>query len=202
MLAPLSVPQVTDSHRQGSFGMPESRRRAVVRLACAAQESRRYGAAAMTLDVRRATKKDLKPVARLAAQLIALHHQWDPQRFFTVENSEEGYAWFLGTQLKAKNAVVLLATVDSEIAGYLYGTVESRDWAMFLDDHGVVHDVLVDERFRRQGVAKALMIAGLKELEAMGAPRIVLHTATANTQAQALFETLGFRRTMVEMTRG
>jgi hypothetical protein len=36
---------------------------------------------------------------------------------------------------------------------------------------------------------------------AKGAPRIVLHTAASNADAQALFARLGFRRTMVEMTR-
>jgi ribosomal protein S18 acetylase RimI-like enzyme len=34
-----------------------------------------------------------------------------------------------------------------------------------------------------------------------GAPRVVLGTAEQNEPAQRLFERLGFRRTMVEMTR-
>jgi ribosomal protein S18 acetylase RimI-like enzyme len=35
----------------------------------------------------------------------------------------------------------------------------------------------------------------------MGAPRVLLHTAVQNEQAQALFSKLGFRSTMLEMTR-
>ena len=38
-------------------------------------------------------------------------------------------------------------------------------------------------------------------LAAMGAPRVVLHSATQNVAAQRLFARLGFRPTMVEMTR-
>ena len=34
-----------------------------------------------------------------------------------------------------------------------------------------------------------------------GAPRVVLHTAALNEAAQRFFERLGFRRTMIEMTR-
>jgi ribosomal protein S18 acetylase RimI-like enzyme len=40
-----------------------------------------------------------------------------------------------------------------------------------------------------------------KRLEAMGAPRVLLLSATQNTEGQALFAKLGFRHTMVEMTR-
>ena len=38
-------------------------------------------------------------------------------------------------------------------------------------------------------------------LEDHGAPRVMLWSAEANPDAQRLFERLGFRRTMVEMTR-
>ena len=35
----------------------------------------------------------------------------------------------------------------------------------------------------------------------MGVPRVLLWSAAPNENAQRLFERLGFRRTMVEMTR-
>jgi len=43
--------------------------------------------------------------------------------------------------------------------------------------------------------------AALEWLESRGAPRVVLMSASRNEGAQRLFERLGFRRTMVEMTR-
>jgi ribosomal protein S18 acetylase RimI-like enzyme len=156
----------------------------------------------MSLTVRRAEPHDLVAIARLGAQLIALHHQWDARRFFAIEHPEEGYRWFLGTQLATSKALVLVAVFDGRVAGYLYGTVEPRDWNMLLDEHGTVHDLFVGEPFRGRGVARALLSEGLARLEAMGAPRIVLNTALGNAPAQALFESFGFRRTMVEMTRG
>ena len=54
---------------------------------------------------------------------------------------------------------------------------------------------------RRRGVAAALVTALVDALVAKGAPRVVLHTAAGNAIAQALFGRLGFRPTMVEMTR-
>ena len=51
--------------------------------------------------VRPATRADLPAVARLAAQLVRLHHGFDPQRFLCVEPLEPGYERFLaGEKLK------------------------------------------------------------------------------------------------------
>jgi RimJ/RimL family protein N-acetyltransferase len=41
----------------------------------------------------------------------------------------------------------------------------------------------------------------MKRLVALGAPRVVLHTAAKNEAAQRMFAKLGWRPTMVEMTR-
>ena len=41
----------------------------------------------------------------------------------------------------------------------------------------------------------------MKRLASLGAPRVVLMTATQNTNAQQLFHRMGFRTTMLEMTK-
>jgi ribosomal protein S18 acetylase RimI-like enzyme len=147
-------------------------------------------------------KTDLDAVARLGAALVRLHHQYDPRRFFTTDDPEGGYKWFLGTQMKNADVVLLVAEVDGEIAGYLYASLEERDWARLVDAHGAINDVYVDERYRRRGVARTLVSAGVAALEEKGVKRVLLSSAWPNTEAQALFEACGFRRTMVEMTRG
>jgi ribosomal protein S18 acetylase RimI-like enzyme len=45
------------------------------------------------------------------------------------------------------------------------------------------------------------MEAAIEWLRERGAPRVMLWTAQQNDGAQRLFDRLGFRRTMVEMTR-
>lgn len=153
-------------------------------------------------EVRPVTPADLPAVARLAAQLLAYHHAVDPLRFFHVENAEQGYAWWLGRQLEDASAAVVCAVDEGgRVVGYAYGTLEERDWNMLLDAHGALHDVLVDESVRRRGVGELLVLEVCRRLEAMGAPRVVLSTAVQNAQARALFGKLGFRETMVEMTR-
>jgi ribosomal protein S18 acetylase RimI-like enzyme len=66
---------------------------------------------------------------------------------------------------------------------------------------GEIYDVVVDPDHRRQGVGTELFAAVLAKLKALGAPRVVLFTADKNHDAQAMFAKVGFRRTMIEMTR-
>lgn len=114
---------------------------------------------------------------------------------------EEGYAWFLGTQLREDDVVVFVAEREAQIVGYVYAALEPQSWKELREACGYIHDVVVGESGRRSGVATALMEAAINWLRERGAPRVVLGTAQANDGAQRLFERLGFRRTMVEMTR-
>lgn len=58
--------------------------------------------------------------------------------------------------------------------------------------------------YERQGHSRneqALIDAAIEWLRSRGAPRVVLWSVERNEAAQRLFARLGFRRTMVEMTR-
>jgi ribosomal protein S18 acetylase RimI-like enzyme len=151
--------------------------------------------------VRLAAQQDLPTLGRLGAMLVRYHRDLDPRRFMDIQTVETGYARFLGSQLKSQDAVVLCATLEDRIVGYAYGTVEGRDWNALLDAHGALHDIIVDPSARRGGIGEALVLEMCSRLEALGAPRVVLHTAVQNAAAQKLFAKLGFRSTMIEMTR-
>jgi GNAT superfamily N-acetyltransferase len=154
------------------------------------------------IAIRRARKADLPALGRLGALLIRVHHGFDRDRFMAPgADPASGYAWFLGTQLEDKDAVILVAEHGEEIAGYVYAAVEPRSWKELREECGFVHDVVVDERFRRAGIAIALVEAVAAWFRSRGVPRIVLWTAERNDAAQRLFGRLGFRRTMLEMTR-
>jgi ribosomal protein S18 acetylase RimI-like enzyme len=96
---------------------------------------------------------------------------------------------------------VLVAEQLGEVIGYVYAALEPVSWKELRDACGFIHDIAVDARGRRIGVATALMEAAIAWLKEHGAPRVILGTAEQNVAAQRLFTRLGFRRTMVEMTR-
>jgi ribosomal protein S18 acetylase RimI-like enzyme len=60
---------------------------------------------------------------------------------------------------------------------------------------------MVEAGERRQGTGRALGQSLIEALTALGAPRVVLYAAARNKAAQKLFQAMGFRPTMSEMTR-
>jgi ribosomal protein S18 acetylase RimI-like enzyme len=152
--------------------------------------------------VRPARPDDLPAVSRLAAELVRLHHRLDPPRFLLVEPIEDGYQWFFSRELKREGALILVAedSTDGRLLGYAYGTLEPRNWNDLLDACGKLNDLYVDGAARRRGAGRALVHEMFAALKARGAPRVVLLSAWRNPEAHAFFESLGFRRTMLEMT--
>ena len=154
------------------------------------------------IAIRRATTADVPSLGRLGALLLRMHYSFDPERFMAPGASpEEGYAWFLGTELRDDDVVVMVAEQEGVVIGYVYAGLEPRSWKELREACGFIHDVVVEERGRRSGIATALVEAAVQWLHERGAPRVMLWTAEKNEGAQRLFARLGFRRTMVEMTR-
>jgi len=152
--------------------------------------------------VRRATRADLPALGRLGAHLMRVHHEFDQRRFVApVGNPEAGYAHFLGTQIDVDNATVLVADRAGAVVGYAYAGIEPFSWKELRDAAGFVYDIVVDEAERRGGIAGALMEAAIAWVREQGVASVMLWTAAPNEGAQRLFERLGFRRTMIEMTR-
>lgn len=151
--------------------------------------------------IRPATAADEAALGRYGGGLMRQHHDFDPRRFVRVENPEAGYGRFLVSQIGENDVVVLVAERRGEVVGYAYAGLEPMSWKDLRAPCGYLHDVFVDERARGAGAGTALLRAALAWCEERGAPRVVLMSAEGNAAAQRLFATLGFRRTMVEMTR-
>ena len=142
----------------------------------------------------------------MAARLVAMHHDFDPQRFLALPNAATGYARFFSTELASPSVVLLIAVraspTESDVPlGYAYAKLEPRSYNELLEACGKLHDVYVDPQARGHGVGAALVGDVTRRLAVLGAPRVVLLTATQNAAAQRMFARLGFRTTMLEMTR-
>jgi ribosomal protein S18 acetylase RimI-like enzyme len=153
-------------------------------------------------EIRPARPEDLPALARLGAKLAREHHAMDAARFFLPEEPiEDGYAWWLGKELKNRRAAVLAAERRGRVIGYAYGRLEPRDWSTLRDAGGEAVDLWVEPGARGAGLGGRLVEALAAALEARGAERVVLHVASRNPEARRLFRRLGFRPTMLEMTR-
>jgi len=152
--------------------------------------------------VRRATRKDLPHIGRLGALLVEAHHAFDSRRFLPATGrTKDAYAAYLGTQLDAPGAAVFVAEENGDVIGYAYVAAESYDYMALRGPAGVLHDIIVDPERRRGGVGKQLLEAVLAFVLEGGLTQIVLGTAERNEAAQRFFASVGFRPTMIEMTR-
>lgn len=155
------------------------------------------------ITIRPALPADLPAIGRLGALLVQTHHDFDAARFIApTTNTPQGYANFLGTQLKEERVIILAAEREGAVVGYLYAGLEGMDYMALRGPAGAIYDVVVDPAARRQGVGRLLLDAAIERLKEMGAPQVVLSTAEKNEEAQRLFAKAGFRATMIEMTRG
>ncbi|WP_028967933.1 GNAT family N-acetyltransferase [Sphingomonas phyllosphaerae] len=154
-----------------------------------------------TITIRPAASADASILGRLGALLVTLHHDFDPTRFIApTQRTPDLYAAFLDTQRQREDAIVLVAESEGMVAGYTYATLDGNDFMALRGPAGVLHDLIVDPAHRRQGIGRLLAEAARAELTSKGAPRLVLSTAAKNEAARRLFEALGFRATMIEMT--
>jgi ribosomal protein S18 acetylase RimI-like enzyme len=155
-----------------------------------------------SFSIRRATNADIAALGKLGAALLRTHYEFDQQRFMAPRGDPEaGYAWFLGTQLQEEDVAVFVAEQSGMVIGYVYAGLEPQSWKELREAAGFIHDVAVAPEAQRTGIARALVESACEWLRSIGAPRAVLWTAEKNEPAQRLFTRLGFRRTMIEMTR-
>jgi ribosomal protein S18 acetylase RimI-like enzyme len=155
----------------------------------------------MAITIRPANSSDVEALGRMGAALVRQHHGFDAERFMLPDDVESGYRWWLGKELKEREAVVLVAERDGEVLGYAYGRVEPRDWNALRDRCGGLHDIWVEEAARGTGAGTLLAEALVRRFAELGVPRVILMSAAKNEGAQRFFARLGWRPTMVEMTR-
>ena len=139
-----------------------------------------------------------------ASWLVRMHYAFDHDRYMKPGNPEQGYQRWFGTKLDADDMILLVAEEPSIAEGplaYAFVALEGRDYNGLLEPHAKLHDILVDERAQKHGVGEALLNEVFRTAKEKGAPRVLLYTAAQNEAAQRLFHRMGFRTTMLEMTR-
>ena len=152
--------------------------------------------------IRRATPADLPAIGRLGALLVEEHHDFDARRFLAPRpRMPVDYASFIRRQLEAPDSFVWVADDSGDVIGYAFATIEGYDYMALRGPAGVLQDLIVDPERRGRGLGRRLLEAALAHLASRGAPRVVLSAAARNGPAQRLFESAGFRPTMIEMTR-
>jgi ribosomal protein S18 acetylase RimI-like enzyme len=150
--------------------------------------------------IRRATLSDAPAIGALGLRLALQHQGYDAQRFFVFGAKEETFTDFFVEQLQRDDVAILVAEVEGEIVGFVFNRLEPASLVELCDTSGWIHDIFLDESARGHGLGKALLDAAIQALHELGAPIIKLAVSPKNETARRLFEKVGFRATMHEMT--
>lgn len=138
--------------------------------------------------IREATTNDYEKLDRLANQLHELHVKERPDLFAKIEHlySAEKY----DNMLEDPNRILLLAEIEDKVVGVCI--VGVRDQSMMVNlRNAYIRDLVVDESYRHQGIAKKLFVEAEKRAKAAGAVRLDLQVSAFNEGAIHLYEELG-----------
>jgi GNAT superfamily N-acetyltransferase len=136
-----------------------------------------------TLTVRQAALDDLEALVPL----------FDGYRQFYGRASDPSAAReFLLARFNHGQSALFIAHVDDMPVGFtqLYPSFSSVSLARVF----VLNDLFVQEDHRRKGVASKLISAATEFARALGAVRLTLSTAIANTTAQSVYQSAGWKR--------
>jgi GNAT superfamily N-acetyltransferase len=151
------------------------------------------------MTIRPVTAGDWPRIGELAELLVQTHYALDPLRFVhpdTLPGST--YTSRVREEIEQGRAMVQVAADDDRVVGFVFAGIEPGSWKELRHDAGYIQDIVVDGAHRRLGIGRALVASAIDWFAANGVVRVMLWTA--NTDAQRLFLSVGFRPTMIEMT--
>jgi len=113
------------------------------------------------------------------------------RKFYQMNGAEIQAKAFLSLRLKQKDSLILIAFVDQQAAGFVqtYPSFSSVAMKPIL----ILNDLFVNADYRKQGVAKKLMLAVEEKAKQNKIFSVKLATATNNSAAKALYQHLNYQ---------
>jgi ribosomal protein S18 acetylase RimI-like enzyme len=142
--------------------------------------------AEQTAEIRRAGVSDLQLLAPLFDAYRQFYHQ--PADLAVARQ-------YLASRIEREESVVFLATSDT--VGYGFVQLYPSFCSVAAQPIWILYDLFVAPSARGRGHGRRLMEAARSFASETGAQRLVLSTADDNHTAQALYESLGYRRDTV-----
>jgi ribosomal protein S18 acetylase RimI-like enzyme len=126
------------------------------------------------MDVRSFQLSDYQPVIQLLETVLSAE---------CYEQTMEAFA----RQLSWDSELVLVASVDNEIAGIVIGTIDNNK--------GYYYRIAVHPEFQRQGIGKSLIRSLKQRFEQRNVQKILVTMDEHNEPILSLYESLGYAAT-------
>jgi len=152
------------------------------------------------MQIRPATPDDVPQVLPMVRKICDLHRAWDPAKYSFIEGIEARYDGWLRKRAVDPRSVFLVAEREGRgLIAFLIATAEAEIPIYLLKEFGFIHDLWVEPDYRNEGIARQLVMLAIETFRNMGMQQIRLDTAKANEAARKLFESCGFRVSVIEM---
>lgn len=140
------------------------------------------------MTVREMKVTDYEMVDRLMQQLHKEHVEGRPDLYIPMEHifSEKEFEEMVSDDKK----ITILVEENEEVVGICITSMRDRSGMVNMTT-AYVDELVVDEKYRRQGIAKKLCAETEKRAKELGAVRLDLMVWSFNERALKLYESLG-----------
>src|SRR2546428_10872914 len=133
----------------------------------------------MTVEIRRATIKDIKEILPVWGRLAGFHSDLDPA-FTPSPQWPREYGAYLRTLISHDDAIAVVAREQLEVVGYAVGRITTLPSFFEHRYRGYIHDVFVKPEHRRRGLGRQLVDEILHWLEPRSATTVAPPVAAHN----------------------
>jgi len=144
------------------------------------------------MEIRLATPEDLHVLVSVQRETQDLHVAYDPTCYRRSTDGELTAA--MGEFLATDQTVVWIAWVDDVPAGFLVFKISAAAQTAYCHarSDGLIDQLAVAERFRRQGVGRALMDQAERYAIERGCNELRLGVITSNSAARDFYAAIDF----------
>jgi GNAT superfamily N-acetyltransferase len=160
----------------------------------------------MDVNIRKASIKDVPRIIELWKSLNLLHRKkfgYDTPLFRHKKESLclSLYKKFVTKRIQARNATVFVAELNEKTIGHIIVFIDKLPPIYVHDKQGYIGEIFVDEKYRRKGVGRELLIAGEKWAKKKGLFSLGLTVFVTNETALSAYRKFGFFEHHLKMSK-
>jgi ribosomal protein S18 acetylase RimI-like enzyme len=156
----------------------------------------------MKFKIRPAHAGDYKGICRLCETVDALHRRNLPHVFRKPDGPARELP-YIQRLLDSPDVAFLVAEQEGGLAGFVVVMLEhTAKIPLFVPRlYAVIDNLVVDTRYRRRGLGRALMVQAENWASTRGATEVTLNVFEFNQAAQKMYQALGYQTRSRKMAK-
>jgi ribosomal protein S18 acetylase RimI-like enzyme len=149
------------------------------------------------MEIRQAQSQDIDRLLDLLSQVLEVHAKLRPDLFVsgTTKYSRDN----LEEMLKDENKPIYVATIDNYVVGYAMCQIRIPTSNMYPNKIFHLDDICVDEKYRKNGIGKALYQKVVELAKENNCYEITLNVWPGNEAALKFYEKMGLKTRSIIM---